>query len=132
MYTLKDFDHNGYPSLYRLYMEIEDPTEFLFARKYLRGWEHWQMLCECTWFQPIVTRWRLELELSIKAKALSRLKQMADEEGKERLQANKALLDYEKYLEKKLSRRVGRPKKIREVDTTVLDKMMKEFTINKH
>ena len=110
-YTLKDRDHRGLPSLYRLYMAMEDLTEWEFSQKYLDSWHHWQMLSECTWFKPVVARWRQEMELKVKSKALQRLQEMADLEGKERLQANKALLEYEKYLSKPLSRRVGRPKK---------------------
>lgn len=94
VYTLKDHDHEGYPSLYRLYMEMKDPTEYLFANKYLDGWSHWQELCECSWFQPYLSRWRLELELYIKAKALVKLLEEAEHpEGKNYFNVNKYLLE---------------------------------------
>ncbi len=73
VYTLKDQDHLGYPSLYRLYMEANDPLEHAFATAHLDGWEHWTMLCECAWFKPLIERWRLELELRIRSEALVRL-----------------------------------------------------------
>lgn len=71
VYSLKDRDHQGYPSLYRLYMETADLTEYTFALSYLDGWEHWEMLCDCEWFKPYVARWRKELELRLRAEALA-------------------------------------------------------------
>lgn len=73
VYTLKDDDHMGFPSLYRLYIAENDPTEYLFATKYLDGWEHWEMLCQCTWFKPYLDRWRKELALKIAADNIQRI-----------------------------------------------------------
>lgn len=70
IYTLKDWDHEGLPSLYLLYMSHGDILEYSFAKTYLDGWEHWKMLCECSWFKPYVERWREELELKIRSSAL--------------------------------------------------------------
>lgn len=110
VYTLKDKDHEGYPSLYRLYMETNDPTEWRFAQEHLDGWEHWEKLCEATWFKPIVARWRRELELRMKSQALSRIMSEAKTASKESFQANKYLL--EKGWEPKDSQsRRGRPSK---------------------
>jgi hypothetical protein len=120
-YTLKDDDHNGLPSLYKLYMAANDPTEITFAETHLTGHEHWMMLCECSWFEPYATRWRKELELKIKGKALRVLQEMADEGGPQALQAAKALLDYDKFLDKKDKKRVGRPNKVKEVLTPSFD-----------
>jgi hypothetical protein len=92
VYTLKDEDHKGYPSLYKLYLAERDPTEYRFANKYLGGWKHWQMLCEATWFAPYLARWRQELELSIKSEALARLL----EEGENTL--SKKYVDVNRYL----------------------------------
>lgn len=71
MYTLKDEDHLGYPSLGRLYLEAHDPSEYTFAKTYLESWDHWVALTEATWFKPYLFRWRKELEMKIKAEALS-------------------------------------------------------------
>jgi hypothetical protein len=50
VYTLKDDDHthNGvvYPSLKRLYLEMEDVVEYDFANTYLLGWSHWKRMNE--------------------------------------------------------------------------------------
>jgi hypothetical protein len=93
MYTLKDSDYLGYPSLYRLYMMEGDVTEYTFATKYLDGFDHWVILCECSWFKPYVAKWRLELETRIRSRALRAIQEVAaDETAKESFSANKLLL----------------------------------------
>lgn len=77
VYTLKDEDYKGCPSLYRLYIETGDLTEYEFATKHLDGWEHWLLLQKCTWFQPYLARWREELFVSIQSKELRRVQEHA-------------------------------------------------------
>lgn len=93
VYSLKDWDHEGYPSLYRLYMEMEDLTEYEFSNQYLDGWEHWEMLTSAEWFKPYVDRWRKELSLKIKARALRTLRAEAESSSKNAFAANKFLVD---------------------------------------
>ena len=109
VYTLKDRDHEGFPSLYRLYMEMDDPTEYDFAVTYLAGWDHWVKLCKCSWFKPYVKKWREELEVRTKARALRSIKDYAKSSGKEAYQANKFLVS-NGWIEKKTHGR-GRPSK---------------------
>lgn len=109
VYTLKDQDHEGYPSLYRLYMETNDPTEWRFATTYLDGWEHWEMLCRCTWFTPYVERWRRELQLRLASQSLARIMAEAKTNSKESFVANKYLL--ERGWMPKDSNKGGRPSK---------------------
>ena len=96
-YTLKNEDHVvgdiTYPSLYRLYLELEDTTEYVFANTYLFNWEHWERLVECNWFKPYLERWRKELELKLKAQSLARIKAIAKTSSKETFMANKYLLE---------------------------------------
>jgi len=92
LYTLKDVDHKGYPSLYRLYMKLDDLTEYEFSQMYMDGWEHWTMLCECPWFKDVVTRWRKELLLRTQANCLRAIRLEASE-GKNQYHANKYLLE---------------------------------------
>lgn len=91
VYTLKDDDHMGYPSLYRLYMAEADPTEYLFATKHLDGWEHWEMLQASTWFKPYLDRWRKELALKIKAENIQRIMDDAASDSKTAVQSQKFL-----------------------------------------
>lgn len=111
LYTLKDVPHEGFPSFYQLYMAIDDPTEWEVSQQLTDGWEHWEMLCSCTWFKPFVERWRKELELRMKSKALSKIKTEAKTGSKESFGANKYLL--EKGWEAKEGQRkgAGRPTK---------------------
>lgn len=115
LYTLKDNDHEGYPSLYRLYMETGDLTEWNFAQWYLDGWEHWTMLCNCTWFSPLVERWRNELEIKYRSHSLVNVIKDAQTNSKTSLSSNKLLLDggWKSKDEQKTTKgnTVGRPSK---------------------
>lgn len=93
VYTLKDVDHEGFSSMYRLYMEIDDPTEWEVSQQLVDGWEHWEMLCNCSWFKPFIERWRKELELRYKSKALVKIRSEAKAGGRDAFQANKYLLE---------------------------------------
>lgn len=110
-YTLKDQDHNGYPSLYRLYMEMEDTTEWEFAQAYLEDYQHWMALCECTWFKAHAERWRHELQQKLRARALRSIKQVANDDQKDSYAANKYLLDKGYATPEPPSSRRGRPSK---------------------
>jgi hypothetical protein len=109
VYTLKDQDHLGYPSLYRLYMEANDPTEYRFATQHLDGLRHWKALQKCTWFVPFIEAWREELDIRSKSEAVSRIRQVALSGGKDSLTANKYLA--EKGWEKAPTNTKGRPTK---------------------
>ncbi len=93
LYTLKDVEHEGYPSLFCLYLECGDPTEYKFATTYLDGWEHWEMLQACTWFEPYIKRWRKELDLKLKSEALARILKKSRQESKDFFAINKFILD---------------------------------------
>lgn len=97
LYTLKEQDHEVdgviYPSLRRLYLEANDPTEYSFAITHLDGIDHWNELLACKWFKPYIEKWRRELELKIKSEALLRLRDMAAKGGRESFQINKFLVE---------------------------------------
>ena len=108
VYTLKDQDHeykgNTYPSLKRLFLEMEDVTEYEFANKYLLGWSHWKRMNENKALRKHFEEWREELELRLRAQGIRAIiDQSADEKG---FQAAKYLA--EKGWDKK---QVGRPSK---------------------
>jgi hypothetical protein len=95
IYTLKDEDWKGYPSLYLIFLQscVDDPTEYSFAMTYMDGWEHWEQLQECEWFKPYIERWRKESELKMKSKALVRVIELANTGGKDGYLAAKYLLE---------------------------------------
>ncbi len=111
LYTLKQEDHLGFPSLRRLYLEMEDPTEYNFAKTYLESWDHWEMLLECAWFKPHVALWRKELEVKMKAEALARIKVEATNGGKNVFMASKYLLERGWEPKEGQGRTRGRPSK---------------------
>lgn len=74
IFTLKD-DHYEYEgkvfySLKKLYLEEEDVTEYNFANKYFLGWDHWKKITENLVIFKHIRKWREELELKIRARAM--------------------------------------------------------------
>ena len=120
VYSLKDEDHETdegkvYPSLKRLYLELEDPTEYAFATQYLAGWGQWKRILNNKNLRKHVDEWREELELKLRSQAVQDIIQMsADEKG---FQAARWLAD--RGWEKKGA---GRPKK----DTSEHDSKMQK------
>lgn len=95
VYTLKDedFEYEGklYPSLKRLYLEMEDVVEYTFANRYLLGWNHWKRLQENKLFTARIEEWREELELKLRSQAIRDILDMtADEKS---FQAAKFIAD---------------------------------------
>src|ERR1700735_1016678 len=107
VYTLKDHDHGKYLSLYLLYLDVYDPTEYRFARQHLDGWRHWQVLQECTWLKPYIERWRAELAVKIQSEAITTIRGIASGSGRDALSACKTLLE----MTSSKKARVGRPNK---------------------
>jgi hypothetical protein len=94
IYTFKDNDHfyegKIYPSLKRLYLEAEDPTEYDFASTYLLGWRHWLRLCENKLIRKQIDEWREELEMKLRSRAVKEMIKSAEKGG---VQASKWLAD---------------------------------------
>lgn len=94
IYTLKRYHRPHHQSLYLLFMEMDDPTEYFFGEKYFYDYQHWKKLSEAAWFKEYVEEWREEIALKHKALALQELKKEAgDPENKNYFNANKYLLD---------------------------------------
>lgn len=74
VYTLKDIDYvykgKEYPSAKRLYLEMEDPTEYEFAVTYFLGWDHWQRICANKVVGEHINKWRDELEVKLRSRAV--------------------------------------------------------------
>lgn len=120
LYTLKDSDWKGYPSLRRLYLEMADESEYNFATAYFDGWPHYQRLLATSWFNDYMSGYREELRLKTLATALFHIKDKAKTGD---FQANKYILSEEWKGAKKSN--VGRPTKARikeEADKMFQDK----------
>lgn len=126
VYTLKEYDYpykgKHYPSLKRLFLLEEDPTEYTFAEKHLLGWQHWKRLCENKAIAKHIEEWREELELKIRSQAVRDMMNMcASESGN--YSAAKFLADrgWEK-------RAAGRPSKAeKDKHLRIEEKIEKEF-----
>lgn len=127
VYTLKEFDHDYkgkvYPSLKKLYLKEEDPTEYAFAEKHLLGWQHWRRLCENKVIAKHIEEWREELELKIRSQAIRDMQNLcASENGN--FSAAKFLADrgWEK-------RSAGRPSKAeKERHLRIEERINEEFS----
>lgn len=69
LFTLKAEEHQGLPSLKQIYLQYRDPTEYTFAMGVLGSWQHWELLCELSWFAPFVEEWRKELAVLLQSEA---------------------------------------------------------------
>lgn len=76
----EDYEYKGkvYPSLKRLYLEMEDAGEYEFACKYLLGWDHWQKLCNNKAIAVFIESWRYELELKLRSRAIKQIMDFAN------------------------------------------------------
>ena len=74
IFTLKDqdYEYEGRKliSLKRLYLEMDDPTEYNFATTHLMGWRHWQRMCENKAIRAYINEWRDELEVKLRCRAV--------------------------------------------------------------
>lgn len=107
IYTFKDVDHfyNGklYISAKRLYLTMEDATEYNFASTYFAGWKHWLKLNENKQIGKEIDEWRNELELKLRSRAVQGMIHQAEEGS---FQATKWLANREWMV-----RAAGRPSK---------------------
>lgn len=131
LFTFKDDDfvHDGvlFKSLKKLYLQIEDPTEYLFATTVLGGWEHWQKMCGTKLIFPHIQKWRDELDIKLKAKALRAVLSIAESPE------NKGQLSAAKYMaEKGWESKRGRPTKEelvrrQKIDAKVTDEIEEDY-----
>lgn len=65
------------PSLRRLYLSYDDPTEYKFAVDVFKSTYHWKYLCKRKWFQPYLEEWRLTLGEKLRQTGIERLVEIA-------------------------------------------------------
>lgn len=87
----KTYKGKVYPSLKRLFIELGDPKEYMFANTYLYDWDHWQRLCNNSIISRHIEKWRYELELSLISEGVSTMIDLAINEKS--YQAAKFLAD---------------------------------------
>ena len=106
LWTLKESCSKGLPSLRLLYLEVADPTEYLFAQRAFGSWKHWLKVKKNKLIYQFIQEWELELEVKLRSHGL---RQIIEES-----ESGKAKFNAAKYLSKgewkNLSGR-GRPSK---------------------
>lgn len=74
LYTVRDEDYDLegriLPSLKKLYLECEDPTEYEFATTYFYSWKHWQRIVNNKMMAPHIEEWREELAIKLMSKGI--------------------------------------------------------------
>ena len=111
-WTLKEKDHlahdgKTYRSMKKIYLEMEDVTEYEFALATLGSFTHWETLCKSPWFKEHIEQWRKELNLKLKARGMKSIIKAATTDENLSFQAMKYLADNQ-YLDKG---KRGRPSK---------------------
>tara|TARA_B110000483_G_C18067883_1_gene492882 strand:+ start:466 stop:960 length:495 start_codon:yes stop_codon:yes gene_type:complete len=110
-YSLKKKDHtvagHTYLSLHKIYISMEDPTEYDFAMAVFEDFSVWENLCNLSWFKQHHLQMKKELVLKLKARTV---KGMINDlnEGKASYNAQKYLADAG-YLEENEKGKRGRP-----------------------
>lgn len=74
LFTLKDDDYEKdgqtYPSLKRIYLSYDDPTEWQFVEEVFGNWRHWERICGNQVLLKYITQWRNELEIKLRSKGI--------------------------------------------------------------
>ena len=117
----REFKGKHYISLKKLYLEMEDPTEYDFATTYLGGWRHWVRFEKNAKLRVAITEWREELILRLRAKGVKAMISEATMGGRGQATAARWLSD-KGFLDSASAKgSVGRPKK----DTSEQDAALK-------
>jgi len=108
LWSLKDEDSQGIlPSLKKLYIECEDPTEYEFAMQAFGSWNHWIKIKSSAAIKTFIEDWPIELEVSLRSKGIRLVAQEAID-GKSKFHAAKFLAEGQW---KKSDNKRGRPSK---------------------
>lgn len=124
LYTLKSRDHKYkgrvLPSIKKLYLEMEDVTEYDFAYEYFLDWDHWKRIRANKLIAKHLEGWQEELEVKMRCNAIKQIQESSIDGS---FQASKFLADrgWEK-------RAPGRPSKEEsEREAKIQEKMDDEF-----
>lgn len=89
IFTLNE-DREGYISCRKTFVDMEDPTGYSWAMKYLGDWNHWLKLMKTKYFQEAYGIWMEELNMKLKSRAIAKITEIANQDtGPTALQASK-------------------------------------------
>jgi hypothetical protein len=110
IYSLQPWDRrkNGvfYPSLHKLFVEMEDVSEWRFAETYFDGYQHWLLIKSKPFFKEYYTKMVEELHAKLAGKSISAMLAQVNEGTAS--QATLAYLANKGYIDKAP---VGKPKR---------------------
>lgn len=89
-------DSNLLKSIYQLYLEYDDPSEYSFATGTFGpdGWSHWLKIRKCSFFKEVYDKMKAALRAKLESEALQSVRQVArTTTGTQALQAAKWLHD---------------------------------------
>ena len=75
-YLKKEVSDANYIALKEIYLALEDPTEFYFATLCFYNYAQWEIICDLAWAKNIVSQWRKELALKLRAQAVDEIYKM--------------------------------------------------------
>lgn len=79
MFSLTGRD--GYINARTTFIELQDPTGYKWAQKYLASWEHMERLLKAPWFVKEFEEWVAELEMKLKSEAIQKVIEIASQPG---------------------------------------------------
>jgi len=80
-FTLREEDYGNFVSLYKIYMECDDPTEYNFALEVFGSFDYWNTICQAVFFQKHIKVWRSDLSARIRSKAAKLVKEIATDKN---------------------------------------------------
>ena len=94
IFTLKDkdfVDPKGtlYPSLKKLYLESDDPTEYVFAKTVFGSWKIWKKVRSCKLVKELIDDWKEELEIKMRSQAQLKIVEISNSKSPNAMQAAK-------------------------------------------
>ena len=98
----------GFIDIRRTFVEMEDPTGYKWAMKYLTSYKHWEKLMATSWFPPHVEDYNREIKAKLRAEAFEKIRAIAGSASPQAFQAAK-FLHSEDWESTKLR---GRPSKM--------------------
>ena len=93
VFTLKEVDPDGLPSMRKHFILSEDPTGYTTAKELLGSWSHWQKIFANKRFKEELDAWQEELDVRLRSKAIKAIKDTALTEGSKGTTAAKYLAD---------------------------------------
>lgn len=89
--TAQEHHKDGYLSLYKMIIELDDPSEYLPAMVLFGSWDHWLRIKNSPVIGKIIEYATNEVEVREYSRAVQRIKEIASGTGKDALQAAKYL-----------------------------------------